>query len=525
MSSAVQTAAVKEQEFKVVAIGQVRESPRNPRRTFDGKAQQDLEASIREKGIIVPLLVRPTNGSFEIVAGARRFRAAKRVGLGEIPVLVRELTDDQALEAQVIENLQRCDVHPLEEAEGYKELIRLAKYDVAEIARKVGKSGSYIYQRLKLADLTPTLKKDFLAGEISPGHAILLARLEPSEQDALWKHGLFERRWNAGQTEDQPITVRALGKLIAEQIHRSLAAAPWKKDDATLLPKAGPCTTCPHRAGNQAELFADISKPQDTCTKPVCYQAKLAAYAEGRVQDIRKEDGKAAKLSESHSKPPAGALGQNQYDELNGKKRACKDTVRGVFVDGNRVGQVARVCAAGEKCKIHNTYHYAPARESAQAKAAAKRKVAKERRDAEIRRRLVRAVLAKVTGPLKRKDLERVVLAHAREMWHERQKAVVGLFGWAETPKKRSGGWRPRDDAGVIARRLPQLNETELARLMMSFVLVRAGDANDWRVHHEEKLEGVARSFGVSAKTIAKQLDAEARKTAKQAPKKAAKKH
>lgn len=227
-------------DFQIVGIAQLEESKTNPRQHFAKDALSDLTKSIAEKGVLVPLLVRPVKNGvglvydhFEILAGARRYRAAKASGLEQVPVLVRDLDDTQALEVQVIENLQRADVHPLEEAEGYKQLLEKGKYDVESLAAKVGKSVSYVYQRLKLADLVPAAKKAFFEEKITAGHAILLARLQSDQQ----KEGLAEclNDWNSP-------SVRELGTWIEENVHLDLAKAPWQKDDTKLLPPAGACT-------------------------------------------------------------------------------------------------------------------------------------------------------------------------------------------------------------------------------------------------------------------------------------------
>jgi ParB/RepB/Spo0J family partition protein len=164
-------------------------SKTNPRRHFDPKKMEELTASVRQHGVLQPILVRdrgknhevPT-GTYEVVAGERRYRAAKAAGLSSVPCVVRELSDVAVLEIQVIENLQRDDLHPLEEAEGYRHLLATKGYTVARIAERVGRSVAYVYDREKLLALTKAVKELFLAGTITAGHAILLARLTPDQQ-------------------------------------------------------------------------------------------------------------------------------------------------------------------------------------------------------------------------------------------------------------------------------------------------------------------------------------------------------
>ena len=130
-------------------------SPTNPRTQCDPTHHEELTASIREQGVLVPLLCRLlTNKQLEVVAGARRYFAATAAGLVTVPVIVRSMTDTEALEVQLIENLQRADVHPLDEGQAYHTLRTRAGYDLARLAAKVGKSRSSVAQRLQLTMLS-----------------------------------------------------------------------------------------------------------------------------------------------------------------------------------------------------------------------------------------------------------------------------------------------------------------------------------------------------------------------------------
>ena len=147
---------------------------------------EELAESIRTQGVLSPLLVRPvTEQSFEIVAGARRYRAAQLAESATVPVRIVNLTDAEALEAQLIENLQRRDVHPLEEAQGFRALLNLEepKYSVEQIAAKTGKAPAYVAQRIRLTELVASVVEAFYAEEIGVGHALLLAKLQPDQQE------------------------------------------------------------------------------------------------------------------------------------------------------------------------------------------------------------------------------------------------------------------------------------------------------------------------------------------------------
>src|SRR5688572_18998300 len=224
------------EQFKEIPIEMLRKSPTNPRRRRDPKKFEDLCASVKEKGIIQPIVVRETGDFFEIAVGEGRYLAAEKAGLEKIPAMVRKLSDLEVLEIQIIENAQREDIHPLDEGEGYKKLMAMDSYDVAAIAAKVGKSESWVYQRMKLADLIEPVKQAFLGDALTAGHAILLARLQPKDQTDALKKCFQERyleRFNSKDGEKLTkiaVSVRELEAWIQENIHLDLHSAPWKKD-------------------------------------------------------------------------------------------------------------------------------------------------------------------------------------------------------------------------------------------------------------------------------------------------------
>jgi ParB/RepB/Spo0J family partition protein len=258
-------------------IKQLVESPTNPRKSFDAAKLEDLAASIREKGVLEPILARPVVGggsTWEIVAGARRVRAAKLAGLATVPAIVASLSDQQALEVQVIENLQREDVHPMDEAAGFEALLKHG-HDVAGLAARVGKSEAHVYQRLRLLSLSPKCQKLFLEDRFPASTALILARIpSPKLQDQALGEGIADMS-----------SARA-AEVIRQRYMLTLASAPFPTDDETLVPTAGSCLKCPKRTGNQQLLFADV-KARDLCTDPTCFQAKQRAHVNRRVAQAR----------------------------------------------------------------------------------------------------------------------------------------------------------------------------------------------------------------------------------------------
>jgi ParB family chromosome partitioning protein len=159
------------------AIENLRPNPRNPRRTFSDAELSDLAASIRERGIIQPIVVRPVRGAtdtFEIIAGERRWRAGQRAGLHDVPVVVVEANDAQSLEFAIIENVQRADLNAMEEAAGYQALIDEFNHSQDDVAQFVGKSRSHVANTLRLLKLPEAVKNYVLQGKLSAGHARIL---------------------------------------------------------------------------------------------------------------------------------------------------------------------------------------------------------------------------------------------------------------------------------------------------------------------------------------------------------------
>ena len=211
-------------EYRSVPITHLVESATNPRKRFDEKNLEELAASMKTQGILAPLLVRELEESkYEVVAGARRLRAAKLAELETVPVRVVKLTDAESIEAQVVENLQREDIHPLEESLGFKSLLQLGDptYTVASIAARAGKSEAYVQGRIKLADLIPSVAEAFLKDTIAIGHALLIAKLPDSQQQEAF-NAAFRGMWTTDGNSQVLIPVREL----------ALCGAPHKANNA-----------------------------------------------------------------------------------------------------------------------------------------------------------------------------------------------------------------------------------------------------------------------------------------------------
>lgn len=176
----------------VLPLEGIRANPDQPRRVFSDEALAELAESIREQGLLQPVLVRPVSGGgpvgYEIVAGERRWRAARLAGLREIPVLVRQVDDETGFALALVENLQREDLNPMEEAAGYQQLVSRFGLSQDAIAKKVGKSRSAVANALRLNTLAEPIRIDLAAGRLTAGHArALLALPEGDLRETLWQ--------------------------------------------------------------------------------------------------------------------------------------------------------------------------------------------------------------------------------------------------------------------------------------------------------------------------------------------------
>src|ERR1700730_17698015 len=209
--------------FQFLALDTIHESAANPRRTFEESKLHELAESIRQHRLIQPITVRPNSAGFEIVAGARRFRAAQLAELFAIPARIVEIDDAQALEWALVENAMRVDVHAYEEAEGFQRLLDLPGYDVATLVDKSGKSASHIYARLSLLQLIPEVAEAFTQERITASHANLIARL-PQESQA----EAFEQCWRKDWQDSEPhlLPAKHVAAWIQNKLYLSLAEAP-----------------------------------------------------------------------------------------------------------------------------------------------------------------------------------------------------------------------------------------------------------------------------------------------------------
>ena len=255
--------------FQMIRLSSIKPSSTNPRKTFDEDLIKELSESINQFGIIQPLLVRPfpVGDVYELVAGERRFRAAALSNLQEIPCYIRELSDEEALECQIVENLQRKNVHPMDEAVAFKSLIEDRDLSIADVARKIGKNLQYVSRRYFLNMLIEDAKSDFFKNRINLGTALEISRLTEEDQKRVLEY-------IEGDTE---VITSDVKSFIESNIIQDLSKACFNTKDAKLVDGKPACESCSLRSGYSKTLFHDIEQ-DDRCFDNKCFNLKTAAH-------------------------------------------------------------------------------------------------------------------------------------------------------------------------------------------------------------------------------------------------------
>ena len=199
-----------------ININDIKPNSNQPRKTFDEEKLEDLAASIEEHGLIQPIVLRKSGKGYEIVAGERRWRAARKIGIKEVPCIVKELTDEENMLLAIIENMQREDLNPIEEAEGLRQMIDTYGLTQEQVSKSVGKSRPYIANCLRLLKLPATIVGYVADGELSAGHAKVIAGVEEEAKQVSLAEDTIKHAWS----------VRQLEKIIREE---KPAARPAKK--------------------------------------------------------------------------------------------------------------------------------------------------------------------------------------------------------------------------------------------------------------------------------------------------------
>jgi ParB family chromosome partitioning protein len=267
-----------------VAVAAIQVNGWNPRKRFDEAALAELAASVRQVGVLQPLLVRPQGDGYELVAGERRLRAARAVALEFVPCVVRELTDEQALEVAVLENLQRQDVAPWEEAAGFQRLIEAGPWTPDSLAQRLGKSREHVYGRLRLLKLHKTIQAALESGKLEASVAGLLSKFPVELQPAILKRVVDQPfRWAKGEVEREfrplsRVPWRTAKGEEREGLGGDAKTARWS--EACGRPD---CSGCVHNSRN----MPDVESAKEVCLDAACYGEKQRAWGKLRLADAQ----------------------------------------------------------------------------------------------------------------------------------------------------------------------------------------------------------------------------------------------
>lgn len=263
---------MQETNFKLIPLSDLVTSPTNPRKSFDQSKTTELAESIKEKGVLQPILVRAKGKKFEIICGERRFRASQMVKAvnkqkDTIPAIIREMDDQEVRELQLIENFQREDVHPMEEALAIKYAIETGQYSTEELCAKIGKSEYYIKQRIKLNNLSDKLQQLFFHGNLNISTAIKFSVYSHEIQDEI-----IEDNFDFEDLMKDPSEKVELQKWSEQKYTGKLSEATFDINDKELLKDMGSCVNCRFNTG-VALLFPEDANTA-RCTNIACYKLK-----------------------------------------------------------------------------------------------------------------------------------------------------------------------------------------------------------------------------------------------------------
>jgi ParB family transcriptional regulator, chromosome partitioning protein len=440
------------------------------------------------------------------------YRAAQLAEQETLPVRIKRMTDAEVIEAQLVENLIRAEIHPMEEAEGFAALLRLEepKYSIEQIGARIGKSPVFVASRLKLIDLLPAAVKAFYANEIGVGHAILLSKL-PADMQQQALPACFKEVYNGGSQKPARILlpVRNLQFWIESNVLLVLKDAPFDKRDAQLVSSAGSCADCPKRTGHNKLLFGDdLGRQGDRCVDPKCYQSKIAAHVAKTVA----AKPQLVQISTAYGTQKEGSpvLPRNRYTAIRDEKpkskeeaqrpefKLCKFAADAIITEGSDVGTVHKVCA-NPACPVH---HPKKANSACANDAQSKAEQEKRRREEAVTNatglRVLSAIGAAVPVRLMKRDLLFVAERLASLLDENRTAILARQHGIKKTKEDESIG-------KLFAAYLRRADEGALGRGVVEAVILLTGS----RDNTAQVLRDAATTYKVDTEVIAAKIKQE----------------
>lgn len=362
--------------FAVLDINQIDLSPFEPqehrRKRFTNEELSDLGANIKQHGQIQPITVRPVGDRYQLVAGERRLLAHRVVGLETIEAIVKELSDEAALEVQLSENLNRKDPDPLDEAFCYQFLMDKFGLTVLDLSIKFSKSENSIRQRLAMNKLIPEVLDDIAKGFLPLGHAMEICKFRPEQQLQVLNQA-YNKSWPAKKPKKEELRTLAVFKQqVREQVLLSLSAAKFDTKSTELRPDGLACAQCPERTGAAGELFAEFhDKKNDRCLNVACFQAKTIRHFHLKREKESAKQIKAGKLAPGELIPAILYYGYDtkQYEKQFGikgvitdkvyrrnydEKDLCEFAEAAIHVESQNFCKIWYICRS-PKCKTHKS--------------------------------------------------------------------------------------------------------------------------------------------------------------------------
>ena len=513
---------------KAVPLTQIELPANNTRKEINAAKFKGLVASIKQDGVLQPILLRPLSGSnghtrYQIIAGERRFRAAQEAGLTEIPANIRAFDEAQTLSANLTENLQREEIHPLDEAAGFLRMKTDLNLDLRAIAQRVAKDVRYVARRMALNDLIEEACTDLRKERITLAHALEICRLTPEIQP----HALaacYETQYGLNrQTQKQehqpdktkPVRhVRYLQDWIARNVHLNLEQAPFPTDEPKLREDGLTCLNCPKRSGFNKTLFPDVKN--DVCLDPLCYQQKVRAFLSLKNAELEAKHGKLVALISlyyGHESEIAGVVGRDQFEPIERKADRCQFAEPALCADRQHYGQTKWICREAT-CKDHRG-RVPEVRSHNNGKAvngtpsekhqARKQELFDIKVDETTRKRAMAAVLKAFAWPLDRRHLNETIKEFFRRIPGEHQKTIGEVLGMEAKATERL-----RLDESALLDQLTEWNDDKLSQFLMlcSFAHFGANRYKDHRVSQQDVI-GLCEEFGVNHALIDAEVRAE----------------
>ncbi|HEX5433524.1 MAG TPA: ParB/RepB/Spo0J family partition protein [Candidatus Angelobacter sp.] len=486
-----------------IPIDKIDPSPFNPRKTFI--RIDELAASITQQGLRTPVLLRAKKNRFELISGERRWKASQKAKANppvwdgkNLPAIVTEMTDEQAKEFQLVENLQRDDLHPMEEAEGYEAILQHPDYTIEKLCLRTGKKRRDVEQRLRLLTLITPFRKMFSAGEINADQASQLSRALPETQAEMNKY------WDG----DIP-KASEIAEFLETHVYLDLSKAPFPLDRKDLDVKAGACTDCPKHTGANTALFADIGK-NDFCLDGSCFRRKAVSLIQIELKTAKDEKRTLVPVSASNNfltdeelkKLPPGTLSRADHFTTLAKKDECRHAQEALVVHGDNFGKKIHICVAKE-CPEHGDRHRSTYKGTGEDEKERSERLRKERKEkaAKETRRAVLVHVAKKAENLNLPELQQIGRAIFSRLYNDLQRKMLNVLGWMPQEKKNGQSW---DE--IFAEHFEPLRGADVNRTLVMLSLATQMEGKPYGDETDRLME-FAERYKVGVKTIEQEIE------------------